>query len=212
MQLSDYMLKELRSENAMTRGLLGKLTNECLTWKPEGDLHTIGWNASHLVETVGWLPGILAESEFDIAPPGQPAHTTPEVHEVGQLLEQFDRCAAAAEASLQGVADSTMHETWSLKMGGQTLFTMPKGECIQKWVFSHGAHHEAFSRSICGWRAFSFGRSTKSNSHAIQRSIWTQRDLTQRTRSRANKHARGLRPVDAHSAVFVLRSLRMRTL
>ncbi len=141
MQISDWLLKELDSENAMTRSLLTKLTNESLSWKPSADLHTIGWNAAHLVESVGWLSGILSASEFDIAPPGQPPHTTPEINDVGQLLAMFDQSAAAAKSSLQGVPDSVMHDTWSLKMGGQTLFTMPKGECIQKWVFSHTAHH-----------------------------------------------------------------------
>jgi uncharacterized damage-inducible protein DinB len=26
-------------------------------------------------------------------------------------------------------------------MGGQTLFTMKKGDCLRKWVFCHSAHH-----------------------------------------------------------------------
>ncbi len=42
---------------------------------------------------------------------------------------------------MKGVPDSVMDEPWSLKMGGQVLFTMAKGECLRKWVFSHTAHH-----------------------------------------------------------------------
>ncbi len=66
---------------------------------------------------------------------------TPEVTEVTELLKAFDANVASALGSLQGVADSVMDETWSLKMGGQVLFTMKKGDCLRKWVFSHSAHH-----------------------------------------------------------------------
>ncbi len=166
MQLSDYMLTELRSENAMTRNLLEKLTNQSLAWKPEGDLHSIGWNASHLVETIGWLSGILAESEFDIAPPGQPPHTTPEVTDVSQLLEQFDRNAAAAESSLHDVPDSTMHQTWSLKMGGQTYLRCPKANAFRSGCLATVLITEEFSRSTCAWQAFSSDRSTKNKTCA----------------------------------------------
>jgi uncharacterized damage-inducible protein DinB len=51
-----------------------------------------------------------------------------------------DHCNKALRA-LQGVPDSVMDELWSLKMGGQILFTMQKGDCLRKWVFSHTAHH-----------------------------------------------------------------------
>ncbi|MBL8817556.1 MAG: hypothetical protein JNL58_16140 [Planctomyces sp.] len=81
------------------------------------------------------------KSEFDIAPVDGEPYVTPEVTQVRQLLEVFDQRTADAIASLNGVPDSVMDEPWSLKMGGQTLFTMSKGSCIRKWVFSHSAHH-----------------------------------------------------------------------
>jgi len=35
----------------------------------------------------------------------------------------------------------TMDELCSLKMGGQVIFTMKKGDCIRKWILGHTAHH-----------------------------------------------------------------------
>ncbi len=141
MLISELMTAELPGEMAMTRRLLERVPDEKLKWKPPGELHTIVWNATHLVEIIGWVPGVIGQSEFDIAPVGVEPCVAPEVTQMSQLLATFDAGCDAAIDSLKGVPDSVMHEHWSLKMGGQTLFTMSKGDCIRKWVFSHSAHH-----------------------------------------------------------------------
>lgn len=141
MSIAERMAPELASEAKMTRALLARVPADKLTWSPGAGLRSIGWNAAHLVEIVGWVPGILATAEFDVAPPGSPPYTTPEPTDPRELLKTFDANVAAALASLAGVSDAAFDETWSLKMGGQTLFTMKKGDCLRKWVFSHTAHH-----------------------------------------------------------------------
>jgi uncharacterized damage-inducible protein DinB len=141
MLISELMLAELAEETRMTRNLLARIPNEKLDWKPAEGLHTISWNAAHLVEIVSWIPGVLCASEFDIAPAGAEPYVRPPVTDVNQLLQSFDANVQQAQAALAGVPDSTMEEAWSLKMGGQTLFTMKKGDCLRKWAFSHTAHH-----------------------------------------------------------------------
>jgi len=141
MLIFELMATELTSEMAITRSLLARIPKEKLDWQPPGDLHSIAWNAAHLVEIVGWVPGILGESEWDIAPVGGEAYVVPAVTETSQLLELFDDHGKKAIIALAGVPDSVMDEPWSLKMGGQVLFTLNKGACLRKWVFSHSAHH-----------------------------------------------------------------------
>lgn len=141
MLISELMATELASEMAMTRSLLARIPDEKLEWKPSAELHSVAWNAIHLVEIVGWVPGILGQSEWDITPSGGEPYMAPTVTQASQLLDMFDRHGKAAIDALQGVPDSVMDEPWSLKMGGQILFTMNKGPCIRKWVFSHSAHH-----------------------------------------------------------------------
>ena len=141
MLLSDLMTTELTSEMAMTRSLLARIPDEKLNWQPPGDLHSISWNANHLVEIVGWVPGILEQSEWDISPAGGEAYAAPDISKTSQLLEIFDDHGKKATDALQGVPDSVMDEPWSLMMGGQIIFTMDKGDCLRKWVFSHSAHH-----------------------------------------------------------------------
>jgi uncharacterized damage-inducible protein DinB len=141
MQISELMVAELPGELAMTRKLLARISDDKMEWKPQGEVHSIGWNANHLVEIIGWVPGIVEQSEWDIAPVGEEPYEAPAVTQASQLLDLFDVRSQAAVEALQGVPDSVMHEPWSLKFAGQALFTMNKGDCIRKWVFSHSAHH-----------------------------------------------------------------------
>jgi len=141
MLISELMATELASEMAMTRSLLARIPDEKLEWSPPAGLHSIAWNGSHLAEIIGWVPGIVAQSEWDIAPVGKEPYIAPAVTQVSQLLELFDDNSEKAIQSLHGVPDSVMDESWSLKMGGQALFTMEKGDCLRKWVFGHSAHH-----------------------------------------------------------------------
>ncbi len=141
MLISELMAKDLAMETAMTRSLLSKVPSDKLSWKPTEEMHTIGWNANHLAETLSWIPGILSGSEWDIAPAGGEAYVTPDLAAEGKLVEAFDRYCGEAMSALNGVPDSVMDESWSLKMGGHVLFTMKKGDCLRKWVFSHSAHH-----------------------------------------------------------------------
>lgn len=141
MLISQLMAAELTAEMAMTRKLLARVPSDKLGWKPSDGLHTIGWNASHLVEIAGWVPTVVRQGEYDIAPAGCEPSVVPDATDTAALLKSFDGNQAQALAALQGVPDSVMDEPWSLKMGGQVLFTMKKGDCLRKWVFSHSAHH-----------------------------------------------------------------------
>jgi uncharacterized damage-inducible protein DinB len=141
MTVAELMHHELRAEAAMTRRLLAKIPDAKLDWKPTEGLQTIGWNARHLAEMASWLPAIVGLSELDMAPADGPAYTPPALPTVADILHEFDKNLADSLTALQGVPDAVMADPWTLKMGGQTIFTMPKGDCIRKWVFSHTAHH-----------------------------------------------------------------------
>ncbi len=143
MPIAERMKTELAGESAATRKLLERVPDEKWDWSPGSGLHTIGWNAGHLTEILGWVPGILQQSDWDLAPAGESPAPEPPKPDVAQLLSRFDANRAAALAALEGVPDAVMAEPWSLKAGGHVLFTMPRGECLRKWVFSHTAHHRA---------------------------------------------------------------------
>jgi uncharacterized damage-inducible protein DinB len=146
MLISELMTPELKREAEMTRRLLARVPAETLDWKPpvgEG-LKSVGWNAGHLAEIVGWVPMIVGADGLDLADfAGAPNEAAAAVaaKDVGRVLALFDANLAKSTAALAGVGDATMDEPWTMKMGGQEIFTMKKGDCLRKWVFAHSAHH-----------------------------------------------------------------------
>jgi uncharacterized damage-inducible protein DinB len=141
MLISEWMARCFTPEMAMTRSLLSKITDDKLNWVAGEGLHSIGWSANHLVDVAGWTPDVLQSGVFDLAPVDGPAHKTSEVSTIKEILTTYDENVAKSLKALQGVADSVLEEPWSLAMGGQVIFTMKKGECLHKWVFTHTAHH-----------------------------------------------------------------------
>lgn len=139
MTIAQLMIPELKAESAMTRKLLAKVPNDKLSFTPGHGLHTVAWNVAHLAEIVSWIPGVLNEPGLDLAAfEGVPCADPTDIQAV---LAKFDDHLAKSLAALEGVPDSKMDEPWTMRMGPQELFTMKKGDCIRKWVFTHTAHH-----------------------------------------------------------------------
>lgn len=144
MTIAQQMIPELKREAEMTRKLLARVPIDKLDFTPGHGLHTIGWNASHLAEIAGWTPGILNAPGLDLAAvDAEQSAAAARSKDLPALLNRFDEGLAASLAALESATDATMDESWTMSMGGQEIFTMKKGDCLRKWVFTHTAHHRA---------------------------------------------------------------------
>ena len=143
MSIAQQTLPEFDDEMARTRKILAGVTPESMDWKPDAGMRTIGWNANHLAEIVGWTSDILEQSEFDIAPVDGPKYETPSREDPQEILAEFDAAVQSARNAFAAASDEQLAEEWTMKMGGQTLFTMNKGPCIRRWVLNHSVHHRA---------------------------------------------------------------------
>lgn len=141
MSLAERMIPEFDAEMARTRRVLVSIPPDKMDWRADDGLQTISWNANHLVNIVAWTPMIIAQAEFDMAPPDGPAEQPPIESDPVELLKQFDANVTSARESLSNCSDAVMAEMWSLKSGGQALFTIPKSECLRTWVLNHSVHH-----------------------------------------------------------------------
>lgn len=141
MIFDEIAIAEFDDEMARTRLVLAAIPVDKLDWKAGEGLQTIRWNAAHLLEIAQWTTGILVSEEFDFAPVGGPAPVAVKVESIEQLLADYDQAVAQARSGLLAATASQLAENWTLKMGGQPLFTMPKGPCIRKWVINHAIHH-----------------------------------------------------------------------
>lgn len=150
MTIAELMIPELKREAEMTRRLLARIPVDQLAFTPGHGLNTIGWNASHLAEIVGWAPGIVNAPGLDLAAVDaeQSAAAAARSSDPAALLKKFDANLANSVAALDGVSDAKMDEPWTMSMGGQELFTMKKGDCLRKWVVTHTAHHRGILSAL----------------------------------------------------------------
>lgn len=143
MSLGKTFLAEFDHEMATTRRVLERIPDDKLAWKAHPKSNTIGWVGCHLAEIPGWVAGTLAADEWDLAPPGGPEYKTPTASSRQEILAAFDKNVAEARAALATAADAEFGKMWSLKRGGQTLFSMPKAAVVRTWVINHTVHHRA---------------------------------------------------------------------
>ncbi|MBI2683288.1 MAG: DinB family protein [Acidobacteriales bacterium] len=143
MGMSDGMLPEFDQEMAGARKTLERVPHGKFAWKPHEKSMTMGRLAQHLTELADWAVQTIEKDEIDIAPVGAPPYEPPKVESTKDLLAIFDKNAAAARAALQKASDAQWMRPWSLKAGGNNLFTMPKIAVYRAFVMNHLIHHRA---------------------------------------------------------------------
>jgi hypothetical protein len=113
-----------------------------LEFKPHEKSMTLGWLATFIGILASWGPLTLAHDEFDVAPPG--GMPTPKLASTTEeLLALFDKNIADTRAALAKMTDETLDEPWSLKAGGHTVFSKPRGLVYRTFIINHLVHHRA---------------------------------------------------------------------
>lgn len=143
MALKDALLPEFDMEMASTRKTLERVPEDKFGWKPHEKSFSMGHLASHLANLPNWAVFGLQQDSIDIAPADGTKVTTPQAKSRKELLEMFDKNLAEGRAAIATASDELMSKPWSLKAGGQTLFTMPKAAVLRTWVMNHNIHHRA---------------------------------------------------------------------
>lgn len=143
MKYAQQHLPEFDQEMATTRRVLERLQAGSWNFKPHEKSNTIGWNASHIADSVSWVEAMLIGPDFDIHPPGGQPHDVPALTSPAAALELFDLNARSARLAIERVRDETLSENWSLLYQGSPIFTMPRAAAMRTWFFSHMIHHRA---------------------------------------------------------------------
>ena len=143
MNYAETVLPEFDREMANTRKVLERVPDDKLDWQAHPKSHTIGWNANHLAEILGWVEGVLTAPSWDIAPIGGEPYQSPKLTSRQEILDLFDRNVAAARKAIAAVKDDQMAQPWSLLQAGTPLFTLPRAAMIRGFVLNHLIHHRA---------------------------------------------------------------------
>lgn len=114
-----------------------------MDWRPHDRSWTLGELATHLANLPNWTMPTLSAAEFDISPseggpPPMPAFTTTD-----ELLQAFDAGSAAARAAIESTSDEDISGPWTMLVGGEPRFTMPKSVVLRTFILDHMIHHRA---------------------------------------------------------------------
>lgn len=141
MSISQMLLPEFDQEAAGTRKTLERVPDDKWDWKPHPKSGTLGWLAGHVATLNDWTRETIQSERLDFAPKDGPKYEQPKTRNRKELLEVFDRVTAEARKAIAGVSDEELMKPWSLLMGGQVLFTMPRAAVLRGFCFNHLIHH-----------------------------------------------------------------------
>ena len=139
MSIAQSLLPEFDHEMANTRKTLERVPENKLDYTPDPKSMSMGKLASHIAEMCGWLPAMMQGPELDIPPGFKPFLATSRK----ELLDKFDENVAASRAALAAAGDQALMQDWSLKFGGNTMFTMPRIAVYRSMTMNHVIHHRA---------------------------------------------------------------------
>ena len=140
MAIKDGLLPEYDHEMATTRRLLERVPEAEFAWKPHVRSMSLGELAAHIVVIPYWCTATIATPVLDLDTVGDAAR--PKVpSSTAALVAEFDSKSREARAALAGCGDGEMLALWTLKAGGQEIFTMPRLAAIRSFVLSHLIHH-----------------------------------------------------------------------
>lgn len=139
MALNQALLPEFDLEMANTRKSLERIPDDKFDWKPHQKSMTLGGLATHLATINHWAEAILGQDAFDVAnsPPSQTFKSRQEI------LDAFDKNTAAARKNIAAATDEQLMKPWSLKKGGQSIFTQPRMGVLRGFIMNHTIHHRA---------------------------------------------------------------------
>ena len=135
MSIADALLTEFDREMASTRRLLERVPAEHGQWKPHPKSFPLGHLAQLVAGMPGWIANTLTKNELDL---GGFAGYSFEPTE--KLVALFDENVRKARAALAASKDEDYAVPWSLKRGGQTFWTAPRGEVVRTHI-NHLVHH-----------------------------------------------------------------------
>ena len=139
MTISEMLLPEFDEEMKNTRKMLERVPEDKFNYKPHEKSMAMGRLAGHVAEMPSWAAHTLEMDVLELQSGQQPYAPTSRQ----ELLETFDKHVAEARAHIGGATDETLHQIWTLKFSGKTIFTQPRAQVLRGMVMNHMIHHRA---------------------------------------------------------------------
>ena len=140
MVIKDALLPEFDHEMATTRRLLERVPDAEFAWQPHEKSMTLGRLAAHIANIPYWCSVTLQTTVFELD--SLPPDTERRLADSQLALpDEFDGKVRTARSLLANALDAELLTPWTLKKGGQEMFTMPRISALRSFVMNHIIHH-----------------------------------------------------------------------
>ena len=139
MAFSQTLLPEFEEEMKNTRKLLGCIPDGKLETQHHPRSMALAQLATHVAQVPGWTKHLLDEEMLDLSPDMKPFIAASRV----ELLAIFDRGVLEARSRIRAASDEYWQTTWTFKIGGDTVFSMPRAAVMRSTIMNHLIHQRA---------------------------------------------------------------------
>jgi uncharacterized damage-inducible protein DinB len=133
--LGTEYLKELESEVRATRRCLEAIPEKTYDWKPHEKSMIMGNLVLLVADMPKWITDAIERGEIDLA-----TYERFNLSTTQALLKHFDKNIEGAKRTLGNVSNEQLQKTFSLKNGGNMLYSSTIQETIQSTI-NHWVHH-----------------------------------------------------------------------
>ena len=137
MPLAELLLPEFDAEMAATRRVLERVPDGKGSWKPHPKSMSLGGLATHLSNIPHWGGTILNEASFDLA--AAPLNLQEKTSRA-DILASFDATCRKTRDWMDKT-DGEYQSLWTLRRGGQQIFSVPRVAAFRSFVLHHVIHH-----------------------------------------------------------------------
>ena len=142
MPIADALLPEFDHEMATTRSLLARVPEADFAWTPHQKSYPLGTLSLHVAHLPLWGLHVLEGTSLELDDPVLAELVKPKIPASREeLLQEFDRNAKRARATLAKATDAEYLAPWTLKKGGHVIFTLPRISSIRSFMMNHLIHH-----------------------------------------------------------------------
>jgi uncharacterized damage-inducible protein DinB len=139
MPFSQTLLPEFEEEMKNTRRMLECIPDSKLDSQPHPKSMTLAQLATHVAQVPGWTKSLLDAEVLDLSPDMKPQVLASR----DELLNTFDQGVADARERIGNTSDDSWQKTWTFKIGGQTVLSMPRASVMRSLIMNHLIHHRA---------------------------------------------------------------------
>ena len=139
MTIGQSMLPELDHEVEQTRKMLKRVPDALADWAPHAKSFKMMRLAAHVARLPQWGAMTLTTTELDLAGMAQ----DPPIANAAGLVVALDEEYAKYREVLAKASDADMMVPWTLKMGDEVFFSMPRVAVLRSFVMNHLIHHRA---------------------------------------------------------------------